>query len=353
MRRSLCLLGWPGWTLVVGILAAVATEATACSGPGAGRAMRVSGQIGLGFAGGSVALVLAGGSVLFRRGQPWRVPLITVMIVLQPVLWIATNRGDCGYALVFWSSVMFLLTAVVVVVAIVWPGRDPAGRGQWRVAGGLAGLLVGLPIVAVDLGSAFTPSVALVGLVVASAVVAGGLGGDWFWQSRTEGRRSWRLDLRTLLLLPVLLAPVLALLLPARPYEAAVSVSQSFRFLAVDAATGQPIPRATVRVVDPRFPEDDRDQQYPAAVTSADGAVESFFTAQIHGRAGLLGRTEVTTYHPLFVRAEAPGYRPFAAALASDPPTARTDLTDPPLGLTFPPPPSATIRLRPSGDGRP
>lgn len=333
--------------LAAGFVAVGAGEVAACSGPGAARAMRVSGQIGLAFAGGSLALVLAGRWWLARRGQPGRARAILLALGLQLVLGMGTTHGDCGYALRVWSGVAFLLTALVVALALAWPGRGPAGPWRWRLGGGLAGLLLGLPVVAVDLGSSLAPSPVLAGLALASLVAAGGLVGEWRRRGREAGRPARSFGLRTLLLGPVLLAPILALLLPARPYEMSVSVSRPFHFVAVDAATGRPVPGATVRMVDPAFAELDPHEQYPPVITGPDGRAESFFTAREYGRAGLLGRTETTTYHPLFVRAEAPSYRPFAAALAGDPPANRPDLTDAPLGLTFPPPPSATLRLRP------
>lgn len=353
MLRPLDRFAPLGSLLAAGLLILDARKAAACSGPGAARTMLISGQIGLAFGGGALAVVLAGRWFLIRRAEHRRARVVLLLLALQPVLWMGTNRGDCGYGLRAWSGGSFLLTAVAVALALAWPGRGPAGPWRWHVGGGLAGLLLGGPVVAVDLGSSFAPSLGLAGLAWASAVATGGLGGEWLRRARAEGRLARRFGLRTLLLLPVLLAPMLALLVPARPYEASVSGPGPFWFVALDAATGRPIPGATVRVVDPRFAEDDRDQQYPAEVTGADGGADAFMAANIRGRAGLLGRTEATTYHPLFVRAEAPGYRPFAAALASEPPSARRDLTDPPLGLTFPPPPSATIRLRPIEPTRP
>ena len=63
---------------------------------------------------------------------------------------------------------------------------------------------------------------------------------------------------------------------------------------------------------------------------------------------GLLGRTESISYNPWLIRVEAVGYRTYLTSLAGNPPLPADRLTAPPLGLTFPPPPSVTIRLSPS-----
>jgi hypothetical protein len=140
----------------------------------------------------------------------------------------------------------------------------------------------------------------------------------------------------------------LVTLLPVQPYQASVSTTSPFRFVVVDKSTGRPIPNATIRLIDPRFFLDETENQGERAVTRADGSVEYVLSANLHGREGLLGRTETISYNPWVIRVEAPGYRPFFTSLASDPPIAADRLTAPPLGLTFPPPPSVTIRLSPS-----
>ena len=95
--------------------------------------------------------------------------------------------------------------------------------------------------------------------------------------------------------------------------------------MVVDEATGRPIPNAVVRPIDPRFAPDDAENQGERVVTGAAGSVEYFLSANVHGREGLLGRTETISYNPWLIRVEALGYRPFVTSLASDAPV-------PPIG---------------------
>jgi hypothetical protein len=148
------------------------------------------------------------------------------------------------------------------------------------------------------------------------------------------------------------LAPLFVVLLPVRPYDESVSTSL-VRWVVVDEATGRPVPGATVRLIDPRFPEDDLENQpnIDILILGDNLGIGSVLSAHIHGREGLLGRTETITYNPLLIRVEAPGYRLFFTSLASDPPIPADRLTARPLGLTFPAPRSVTIRLSPIASG--
>jgi hypothetical protein len=135
-------------------------------------------------------------------------------------------------------------------------------------------------------------------------------------------------------------------MLPVRRYEASASVSSPFYFVIVDEETHQPIPNATVRLIDPRYDPNDPEMQAEAVVTGSDGRAEYFLYANVTGRAGLLGRTETISYDPFVIRVDASNYELFLARLSNDTSTRSGRYTARPLGLTFPPPPSAVVGLR-------
>ena len=231
------------------------------------------------------------------------------------------------------------------------PPRRDRRNGDGHSKGALAGILAGLPITALMLegpGSMSAMNLPLAVSALCSTVAAGALVGRGLFRLRARAGRWFRFRLRTLLLLPIVLAPLLVVLLPVLPYQASVSTSSDFSFIVMDGATGRPIPNAVVRLIDPRFAPDDTEYQGERVVTGADGSVDYFLSANIHGREGLLGRTETISYNPWMIRVEAVGYRPVFTLLGNDPPISADRLTDPPLGLTFPPPRSVTIRLNPS-----
>jgi hypothetical protein len=337
--------------LISMILAMGESPAIGCSGSGAARAMSLSRTIGVSFGGLSIVLCVVGQYILRRRFQTRRVPFfMLIMAALQPLWWMSTNRGDCGYALRYCSPVFTLLTAGIVSLTILWPRRDQPERWRWLLSGATVGLLAGVSIAAVFLVSSFGLTVeqwVLAISVLFSGVIAGSQIGEWLWKRKNRSI-SHSISVRTLLLLPVVLAPLLAILLPVRPYEFSVSISRPFDFIAVDGATNQPIPGAWIRLIDPRFPLDDIDNQGVETVTGTDGHAEYFLVARQYGRVGLLGRTETTTYNPWMIRVAAKGYNPFYTSLASDSPAQPEPLTGPPLGMTFPPPPSVTIHLDPA-----
>jgi hypothetical protein len=186
----------------------------------------------------------------------------------------------------------------------------------------------------------------LAGSVVCSTVIGGMLVGAGLFRRRTHRGRPFTFGLRTMLLLPVVLAPLLIALLPVRPYQGSISTTTPFSFVVLDAATGQPISNASVQLIDPRFAMDDSEIQAKPVATRADGSADYFLFANVHGREGLLGRTETITYNPLLIRVEATGYRSCFTALGPDFPLPAERMTAPPVGLTYPPPPSLTIRLK-------
>jgi hypothetical protein len=334
------------------IIALGGPASLACSGPGAAGVIRESELIGWTFAGISIAIV-AGGCCLVRRRSPGRrIRWIVAPLALHPSLWMDAVHGDCGYGLRLWSFVATLGIAVAVALAISWPRPDEAGSKErrWALSGALGGALAGIPIAALILegpGLSSAMNVPLAGATLCSTVIAGALIGGGLDRLRTLGGRRFRFSLRTLLLLPVVLAPLLVALLPVRPYQSIVSTFSASSFVVVDEATGRPIANAAVRLIDPSFALDDTANQGERVVTRADGNTECYLSANIQGREGLLGRTETISYNPWMIRVEAPGYRPFFTSLASEPPIPADRLTAPPLGLTFPPPPSTTIRLSP------
>lgn len=353
MRPSLVRRSIPRLMLVGALVALGGPELLACSGPEAARTIQRSELIGWSFAGISIAVVAGGCSLVRRRSPGRRIRWIVAPLALHPRLWMDAVHGDCGYGLRWWSFVATLGIAVVVALAICWPRPTEAGPKKWRwaLSGALAGALAGLLIAALILegpGSMSAVNVPLAGSALCSTVIAGVLVGGGLFRLRTRGGQRFRFGLRTLLLLPFVLAPLFVALLPIRPYQASVSTTSPFNFVVVDDATDRPIPNAAVRLIDPRFPLDDTENQGERAVTRADGSAEYFLSANVQGREGLLGRTETISYNPWVIRVEALGYRPFLTSLASDPSVSADQLTAPPLGLTFPPPPSVTIRLSPS-----
>jgi hypothetical protein len=337
------------WLFVAATLALAGSEALACSGPGAAKAIRQSELIGTSSAGLSIAVVAAGCSLLLRRSLGGRLPWIAAPLVLHPRWWMDAVHGDCGATLCFWSLVATVGIAINVALAARWPRPAASGprKASWLISGALAGALAGLVIAALVLegpGWSSVLSLPLAGAVLGSAVALGILASAGLFQLRTERRLRFRL--RTLALLPFALAPLFVALLPVLPYEASVSTTRPFHFLIVDDATGRPVPDATVQLIDPRFPPDDAENQGERVVTGPDGTAPYYLFANVRGREGLLGRTETTSYHPWLVRVEARGYRLFFTSLAAEAPVPAKRLSAPPLGLTFPPPPSATIRLR-------
>jgi hypothetical protein len=352
------------------------SDALACSGPGAARTIRESELIGSAFAGLSIAIVAVGCIFLRRRSPGRRIRWIVAPLVLHPRIWMDAVHGDCGFGLRYWSLVATLWIAGAVALALCWPHPAEAGskKGRWLLSGALAGVLIGLPIVALMFGNPggmAAITLPLAASVLFSTVIAGALVGGGLFRRRTRAGGRFRFSLRTLLLLPIVLAPLFVVLLPVLPYEASVLTTSPFRWVVVDEATGRPIPGATVWVIDPRFALNDAENQRQSVVTGADGSAEDFLFANVHGRQGLLGQTETITYNPFLIRVVAPGYQVFYTSLAEDPPIALDRLTQPPrvdgrypdwhlaadppipldrltarpLGLTFPPPPSVTIRL--------
>ncbi len=339
--------------LVGAFVALGGPELYACSGPGAARTIQQSELIGWSFAGISIAIVAGGCSLVRRRSPGRRIRWIVAPLALHPGWWMDAVHGDCGYGLRFWSVVATLWIAVAVALAICWPRPVAAGSKKWRwtLSGALAGALAGLPIAALILEGPHLMSdvnLELAGSILCSTAIAGALVGGDLFRRRTRVGQRFRFSLRTLLLLPFVLAPLFVALLPVLPYQASVSTTSPFSFVVVDDATGRPIPNAAVRLIDPRFAPDDAENQGTRVVTGADGSVEYYLYANVRGREGLLGRTETISYNPWLIRVEALGYRPFFTSLATDPPIPTDRLTAPPLNLTFPPPPSVTIGLSPS-----
>ena len=353
MRPSLARNAIPRLMLVGAVVTLGGPELVACSGPGAARTIQESELIGWSLAGISIAIVAGGCSLVRRRSPGRRVRWIVAPLALHPRLWMDAVHGDCGYGLRWWSFVATLGIAVVVALAICWPRPAEAGPKKWRwaLSGALAGALAGILIAALILegpGSMPAVHVPLAGLALCSTMIAGALVGGDLFRLRTRGGQRYRIGLRTLLLLPFVLAPLFVALLPVLPYQAFVSTTSPFSFAVVDEATGRPIPNAAVRLIDPRFAPDDTANQGEQVMTGADGSVGYFLSANVQGREGLLGRTETISYNPWMIRVEALGYCPFFTSLASDPPISSDRLTASPLGLTFPPPPSVTIRMSPS-----
>jgi hypothetical protein len=343
--------------LAVVIVILAQPELLACSGPGAAKTIRNSILIGWSLGGLSVAMVVGAGTLLRRRSLGRRMPWIVVPLVLHPAWWTSVTRGDCGYALRSGSAFGTFWIAVAVGLAIYWPsiGLSTSKHWKWQVAGAVAGVLAGIPVVIVVLEGLQPQSVvdALVALLpMLSFVMAGAWAGGHIYRVRTGAGRWNRFRLRDFLLLPVIVAPICVVLLPVMEYNTSYTNSTPSNFLVVDAGTGLPIPHATVQIIDPRFGWNDTTSQVPPVETGPTGVAALFLFANARGSEGLLGRTETISYNPQLIQVKAAGYRPFITSLAKDPPVSSDRLTAPPLGLPFPPPPSVTIRLTPSENAR-
>jgi hypothetical protein len=184
-----------------------------------------------------------------------------------------------------------------------------------------------------------------------STMIAGMFGGEGFLRRQKSARRRFSFSLGALLLLPIVLAPLFVVLFPVRPYQipyTLIAPMPPFDVIVVDDATGRPIANAAVCPIDPRVGPDDLENLYQPERTNAFGRAPYSLNPTVYGRKGLLGRTETVSYNPWLIRVDAPGYEPFFTSLASEAPIPHERLTAPPLGLTFPPPPSVTIRLTPS-----
>lgn len=337
-------------TLAVALVTLSGTDALACSGPGAHRTMAVSELIGWSSAGLSIAMVVAGCKLVRRRDPSRPIRWVVAPLALHPRWWIGSGHGDCGFALRFWAVIGTLGIALVVLLAVLRPPAEAEPkRWRWELRGALIGGLAGLPLAGLILTAGPPAAIerALAGAVLGSIAIAGALiGGDLF-RSQTGATRRSRLCLRTRSLLPFVLIPLYVVLLPLRPYEASTLSASPFRFVVVDEATGQPIPNASVQILNPRFALDDDGSQGKRVLTGADGDAAYDLYVNIHGREGLLGCTETLNYNPQLIRVEAPGYRPVFTSLANDPTMLADQLTAPPLGMTHPPPSSVTIRLSP------
>ncbi len=322
--------------------------------------MWISFLIGWSLAGFSAALIVVGRRVLLRRNRRRRARWIIAMLVLHPVWWISANNGNNGYELRFWSVVATVWIAAAVGLAICWPdhAEDLPKEWRWSLSGALGGALVGWPFAAeisdhpgVTAGS----NMVLATSLLCSAMIAGTLVAGELIRRRKSASNRFSFSLRTLLLLPILLAPPFVILFPVLPYQMPYSMIRPmapFSFVVVDDTTGRPIPLAAVRLIDPRIDPDDTESLLQPEMSNASGSVPCSLPATVHGREGLLGKTEMITYDPWLLRVEAPGYQPFFTSLESEPSILADRLTARPLGLTFPPPPSVTIRLTPSTSAR-
>ncbi|WP_406695705.1 hypothetical protein V5E97_32345 [Singulisphaera sp. Ch08] len=353
------IIGWytmTRLTLVSALVVLGEADLLACSGPGAGKVIRESELIGNSLAGIATAIFAGGYWLMRRRSLGHRICWVMAPMVLHPRLWMDAVHGDCGYGLRYWSVVGTLGIAIAVLLATCWP--RPAGAGskpwQWTLSGVLAGAFPGLLVAALivdDLGSLSATNLLLTSSALFSPVIAGGLVGRYLFRRQAGEEPRFRFSTRSLVLLPFVLAPLFATLLPVRPYQAMVSTTSPFSFVVVDEATGRPIPDAVVQVIDPSFALDDTENQSKQAVTGADGHVNYHLYANVHGREGLLGQTETISYNPMMIQVKALGYLPYFTSLASDPPLPADRLTAPPLGLTFPPPRSVMILLKPDTRG--
>jgi hypothetical protein len=339
--------------IAVAIVAFGGPELRACSGPGAAKTIDDSIRIGSSLGGLSIAIAAPGCWPLLRRSVGHRVLWLVAPLVFHPGWWMSATHGDCGYALRLWSGIATVCIAVLTALVIVWPSRRQGVASQWRwgLGGALAGALVGIPLVAVVFGVNFG-AVSVIELLVSasplcSTIAAGTLIGRHLYRVRSGGARWFRFSLRTLLLLPIIVVPLVVVLLPFEEYTAGISSTSPFSFVVVDEQTGRPVANATVQVIDLRFPVDDPENQAPRVVTGADGSAPYYLDARVYGREGLLGGTETITYDPQMIRVEAAGYQLFYTSLESSPPVTADQLTALPLGLTFPPPPSVTIQLKP------
>ena len=308
--------------------------------------MAISSAIGLTCAGLTISVVLAGRALLRRRSLPRRAAWITPLLALQPMTCVGVSSGDCGYTLRSLAILALIVVTVSVALAVAWPrSGEYDGVARRSFCGALAGGVLGLPLASVQYARTWSCEGAdsLAASTLGGAVIAGALVGLALTPRESDkGKAALRLG--RFLLLPAALAPLLSCLVATLPYQAAVTTSPLFHFVAIDASTGLPVPDAVVRPINPEFSPGDADREGPKVVTGLDGKAKYFLSANLRGRAGVLRRTEVITFDPYLVQVEAPGYRPFLASLAPAPPGHDVD---PPLGLTFPPPPSATIRLTP------
>lgn len=323
----------------------------ACSGPGAARTIRMAELAGLGLLALAAAFVGIAGLWLSGRGMKARAAALVAPLVAHPGWWMSATRGDCGASLVVGSFAATILIGLAVGLAIAWPRRrhDASARRRWPVVGAIMGAVAAVMLTFLLLGSGIS---GVDPLVLAALAMVGMPAAGYFLAADRQCRRSPdgapqrpRMRLRTLLLLPIAVTPALLVLLPILPYEESVSMSTPFRFVVVDGETGLPVAGATVQVIDTRYDPDDPEMQGGRVETGADGGAEYFISANTFGRRGLLGETETITYNPQLIRVEAEGYRRFMASLDARPSMSPAELTDAPLGLTFPPPPSATIVL--------
>jgi hypothetical protein len=357
MRRSFVRHTISRLVLIAALMVLGGPELRACSGPGAMRTILESELIGSALAGVAIAIVAGGCRFVRRRSPGQRIRWIVAPLPLHPRLSMDAFRGDCGYGLRWWSLVGTLGIAVSVALAICWPRPTGAKPQKWRwtLSGALAGALAGLLGAALILegpGLISAMNVPLAASAFCSAVIVGTFVGGGLFGLRTRDGGRFRFSLRTLMLLSVVLAPVFVTSFPVLPYQVSVPTNSFLRLVVVDDATGQPIVHAAVRLIDPRFALGDTAHQGAFVVTGADGRVEYLVYPNIQGREGLLGRTEETdSYDPWLIRVEAAGYRPFFSSMDSSPPILADRLTAPPLGLTYPLPPSVTVRLSPSGQG--
>lgn len=341
-------------TIAVGlaVLAFNAIEARACSGPGAAATMRNSAMIGGGLGLLAIAFTAAGVMVLRRRGMGSRIPMVVWLPAVHPCWWMGVSHGDCGHGLVATSLVVTPVIGFAVGLAVFWTtSSNQPERWRWASRGAFLGTFVGLLCAVAWLLSGLAQGVGLLTLFAYAFVVmpvTGAAIGLELHRMRPEHWYRPRLSLRLLLLLPVALAPLFVILFPVFPYEESVSTSGPFYFLIVDDATGKPVADASVSIIYPTHRRDDPDWQLPPTITGADGHAEKFLSADSFGRRGLLASTETTTYSPQLVQVDAPGYARFLTALANEDPQTGDQLTDPPLGITFPPPAFVQIRLKPA-----
>lgn len=343
---------WSGKLMVAAALSVLAgPEVLACSGPGAVQVMRESQMIGWAFAAASLVMIAVASVPLSRHGKGTAATGLVGLLVIHPGFWMRVNSGDCGYGLRAFSFLMTVVLGLGLGLAFAWPNTPEGKARKWRwvVSGSLLGALVGLLVLFLTMagpGPASGETVFFAVCTFLSVIATGALLGAGGFTSRGRPWYRPRFRVRTLLLAPVLLAPMLVLLLPVLPYEASVSTTNPFHFLVIDERTRQPVASAVVRLTDPRFAPGDADHQPDPAVTGSDGRAEYFLFANVTGREGLLGRTGTTTYDPWLVRVEADGYAPFVAPLCPGAMPRPEGLTAQPIGLTFPPPPSLAIALK-------
>jgi hypothetical protein len=347
--------GFSFWTIVamVALTIAANTEAAACSGPGAAAAIRRSSQIGLALAGSSFLVVGVASVYLARRGRVVARNVLWGLAAIHPGFWESATRGDCGYSLVVDASLMTLAMGVALPAALMWPrrGDGAASKRQGTICGGLAGAIPGLLFVFITLSASFwsPETLWLAGWSFVSIVVAGALWGRWLCSPHDRPWYRPRFRVRSMMIFLLLLAPILAVLLPTRPYEMSTSLSTPTSFIIVDEKTRQPVTGAEVWLFDLRYAEDNLEMQHQWNRTGAEGRVDDYPDARVIGRVGLLGRTETTSFVPLVIRVDAPNYQRFQAPLNANTSIRPENYTDPPLGLAFPPPTRVVIGLKRKG----